>query len=129
MVNHPWEYHLDTSPHSSCMVLQTYTFNHKIISVGIGFSHSHRTPLHWLACCTLNYSYYWFPLYLSHFSTNFNITCTTIYLIHALEVQHFLALLYHLKLLEGALHSRVKDSVTNISIVICSSYFKGRLLY
>ena len=37
MVNHPLEHHLHMSSHSSYMVLQTHTFNHKIISTGIIF--------------------------------------------------------------------------------------------
>ena len=32
MVNHPWEYHLDMSPHSSCMVLQLTRLNTKLFS-------------------------------------------------------------------------------------------------
>ena len=37
MVNHPWEYRLDMSPHSSYMILQTRTFNYEIISIGVVF--------------------------------------------------------------------------------------------
>ena len=37
MVNHPWEYHLDTFPHSPYMILQTCTSHHKIVSIGVVF--------------------------------------------------------------------------------------------
>ena len=39
MMNHPCEYHLDMSHHSSYMVLQTRIFYHKIISKRIFFAH------------------------------------------------------------------------------------------
>ena len=37
MLNYPWEYHLDMSPYSSSMVLQTHTSYDKIILMGIIF--------------------------------------------------------------------------------------------
>ena len=62
MVNHPWEYHLDTSPHSSYLILQTQTSYRKIISIGIVFPlililiiYFLRPPLHGLAFCSFNY--------------------------------------------------------------------------
>ena len=132
MVNHPWEYHLDTSPRSSYMILQTHTFYHKIISIGIVFSYNYLFSSHTLAwSCVLHLklvTYYLFPLYLIYFSTDFNMlywcflyacsTSTTIF-----------KLIWSLKITpEYTLHNRVKDSITQKSIVIFSSNFKGRLI-
>ena len=47
---------------------------------------------------TSSFSPYLFPLYLSHFLTDFNITCTIVYPIHALQVEQYSALFYHLTL-------------------------------
>ena len=46
-----------------------------------------------------------FPLYLSHFLTDFNITCTIVYPIHALQVEQYLALFYHLKLFQSIFYT------------------------
>ena len=40
MVNHPWEYCLDTPFHFSYTILKIFTFNCKIISVAIVFSYN-----------------------------------------------------------------------------------------
>ena len=41
-VRYPKEYHYNMSPHSSYMILQTHTFYHKIISIGVVFSNSYN---------------------------------------------------------------------------------------
>ena len=70
-----------------------------------------------LECCTLNYNYYMFPLYLSHFSTDVNTTYTTIYPMHALQVHQYSDLMLSLKITtESTLHSRVKHSITHSSL-------------
>ena len=64
MVNHPWEYRNDAPLHSTYIILQTRTFNHKIVSIGvISFLLIYflRTPLHGLAFYSLNYPLYLFP--------------------------------------------------------------------
>ena len=74
------------------MILQTRTSHHKIVSIasiGIRFFllipfYFLRTPLHGLAYYNLKFNQCLFPLYLSHFLTDFNITCTIVYPIHAL---------------------------------------------
>ena len=130
MVNHPWEHHHDT--HFSCMVLQTHMFNHKIISVGIVFS-SDLFSSHTLAwTCVLNLrlqlllvsfisqsllSRFRYNLYYS-LSYAFSTSTAIFRFIVSLEVTP-----------ENLLHSRVKHSITHISVVICSSNFKGGLLY
>ena len=121
MVNHPWEYYLDMSPHSSCMVLQLTRLNTKLFSYN-----SYFTPLYGLVCCTSNYSYHLFLLYLSHLSTDFNTTCTTVHPMHALQVQQYSHLSHHLKLITSGstLHNRVKHSKTHISIIISWLNFK-----
>ena len=59
MVKNPQEYNLDTSPHFSYMILQTRTFNHKVISIGVIFSSyscSNLFSLHTLAWdCVLQF--------------------------------------------------------------------------
>ena len=61
--------------------------------------------LAWACDLHLKLQYYLFPLYLSHFSTNFNATCTTVYPMHALHVQQYADLSYHLKLLQRVLYT------------------------
>ena len=56
---------------------------------------------------------------------DFNATFTTAYPMHALKVQQYSDLSYHLKFTpDCTLHSKVKDSITHISIVIFSSNFR-----
>ena len=38
MVNYPYKYHLDTSPHASYIVIQSQIFYHKIVSVDVFFN-------------------------------------------------------------------------------------------
>ena len=61
-----------------------------------------------------------FPLYLSHFLTDFNAISNIVYPMHAPQVQQYSDLFYHLVIPEHTLHIRVKGSITHISIVICS---------
>ena len=85
MMNHPWEYHLDTPLHSSYMILQTCTFNRKIVSVGIVFSNYYLcTPLHKLAFYSLNYLLSLFPHNLT-----VRLYTVTIYLMYPLLVKEF----------------------------------------
>ena len=131
MVNHPCEYHLDTSTHSSYMVLQTHIFYHKIISMGVVF----RFFFFVQPCIGLvlhlklsSYAYFlqisvtsqWIPQYNLYYSLPY--TCTT-----STAIFRFILSLKVTP--ECTLHSRVKDSITYISIVISSSKFKGGLLY
>ena len=119
------------SSHSSCMVLETHTVNHKIISMGIIIPcNPYLFTL--LGTCVLHLKLqlatsYIFPLYLSHFSTNANTTCTTVYPMHTLQI-----LMLSLKITPlSTLHSRVKYSSTHMYLYchFFSLNFKGRLLY
>ena len=111
MVNHPRECHLDTPLHSSYMILQTRTFNRKIVSIGVDFLH---TPLHELAFYSfIIIQYACFP-YIStmllYISTKFmlqfilcipylkNLQAKISYTIHQLTTEH-------------TLYSRVKLSI------------------
>ena len=59
MVNHPWEYCLDMHLHSSYMVLQTRTFNCKIISIGVILFLFQLISSHTLAwACILQFKLY-----------------------------------------------------------------------
>ena len=94
------------------MILQTRTSHHKIVSIAsigirfflipfIFFAH----PCMGLHITTSSFSQCLFPLYLSHFLTDFNITCTIVYPIHALQVELYSALFYHLKLFQSILYT------------------------
>ena len=93
MVNHPWQYHLNTSPHSPYMILQTRTFYHEITSIGVILFlliYFLYTPLHGLAFYSFNYLLCLFPSYLNHAFVYFNRISTTIYLmyLHTLKNLH-----------------------------------------
>ena len=94
MVNHPWEYRVNTPLHSSYMILQTRTFNHKIVSIGVVFVfliliYFLHTPLHGLAFYSFNYPLCLFPSYLNHAFVYFNEISATIYLMYPLHVTTF----------------------------------------
>ena len=118
MINHPWECHLDMSPHSSYMILQICTFYHKIISIGVIFLlillfYFLRTPLHELAFYSFTYPLCLFPSYLNHVFVCFNQISPTIYLMYPLHVKEFISWNWHVYKLttEHTLHSRVKRSI------------------
>ena len=127
MVNHPWGYHLDTSPHSSYMVLQTHIFNHKIISIGIlnsrFFLYFLRTPLQWLTwACILQFKLFILLVFLISqpclriFQPNLcyylsYVSCTS-YKIYKLKLLHNLTT-------EHTLHSRVKLSIAHDQNIDC----------
>ena len=119
MVNHPWQYHRDTSSHSSYMVLQTPIFNHKIISIGVlnsrFFLYFLRTPLQCLTwACILQFKLFIMLVflisqpYLCVFQPNLcyylSYVSSTSYKIYKLKLPHKLTT-------ERALHSRVKLSI------------------
>ena len=116
-------------PHSSCMVLQTCMFKDKITSIGIIFSNSCLFSSYTLAwVCMLDLKLQLLLVlfisqsYLNRFQSNLYYclpyacsTSTTIFrLILSLKVTP-----------ESTLHSRVKHSITHISIFISSLNFKG----
>ena len=85
MVNRPGEYRFDTPLHSSYVILQTRTFNCKIVSLGIIFFllilYFLCTPLHELAFYNLIYPLCLFPQ-LNHAFEYFNQIYATIYLMY-----------------------------------------------
>ena len=115
------------SPHSSYMILQTHTFYYKIISISIicysydSFYFLH-TPLHGLAYYTLSCQVmlvsfisqqhlHGFQYYLYY---SLSYACTTSMIIFRLILPLTVTI-------ECNLHSRVKDSITRISIISFSS--------
>ena len=120
MMNHPWECHLDISPHSSYMVLQTRTSYHKTISVGIiSFSNSYNFFLfssHTLAwACILHLKFLSmlaYFIYLSIFNWfQYNLCyCLPYAWSTSTAIFRFI-----LSLTECTLHSRVKGSIIHIS--------------
>ena len=101
----------------------------------VSFFSSNLFSSHTLAwTCVLHltdYSYYFFLLYLSHFLTQFNTTCTiTVYpcMLYKLSITIFRLILSLKVTLECLLYSRVKHSITSISVVICSPNLRAQLL-
>ena len=130
-MNHPWEHDLYTSFHSFCMVLQTHTFNLKIVSIGIVFSN--LFSLHTLAwTCVLHLR---LQLLLVSFISQSPLNRFQYNLYYCLPYScststAIFGLILSLKVTpEGLLHSRVKHSITHIWVVICSSNFKKELLW
>ena len=121
-------------PNSSCMILQTPTSNHIIISIGMVFSlliYFHFTPLHGLACYTLDYSYYSCISSISQSLLN-RFQCNLYYCLPytCSTVVAIFRLILSLKVTpENLLHSRVKHSITNIPVNICSTNFKDDCYY
>ena len=62
--------------------------------------------------------YYLFPLYLSHFLTDLNATCTIVYPMQALQVQEYFELSNYLKLLQSVFCTAVRNFITHNQIVI-----------
>ena len=137
MVNHPWEYYLDTFPHSLHMILQTRTSHCKIASIasiGIRFFLIPfcflRTPLHGLAYYNLKFQSMLVSFIsqslLNGFQSNLYYclpySCSTSRTI-------FSFILWFKVIPEHTLHSRVKYSIAQISNVISSSNFKRSWLY
>ena len=135
MLNHPWEYHVDTSRTLPIRVLQTCIFkilNHEIISIGVVFSSnlfsSHFLAWTWALHLRLQLLLVSFisQSLLNRFKYNLYYclpyACSTSSAI-------FRLILSLKSTPESLLHSRVKYSIThNISVVICSSNFKRGLL-
>ena len=118
MLDHPWEYHLESSPHSYYMVLQTNTCYHKMISIGVVFpsnSNSNLLSLHTLAwACVLQFKLSIILVFLisimclyssTKFMLLFIYVSSTSWRIYKLKLRHKLTT-------EHTLHSQVKLSIT-----------------
>ena len=102
-----------SSVYCSSTALQSRFFHHKIFHQDFGFFLSliHyflRTPLasvNGLAVYGLVYLIYLFFSYLSHALLDFNVTGTTFYLMHTLQVQQFSELSCYLILFQSVLYT------------------------
>ena len=118
------------------MILQTRTSHHKIVSIGVVFFliilpfYFLRTPLHGLAYYNLKFQ----SLLVSFISQSllnrfqYNLYYCLPYSFSTCRAIFSLILSFKV-ISEHTLHSRVKYSIAQISIVISSSNFKKSLLY
>ena len=131
MVNHPWEYHLDTSPHSFYMILQTCNFNRKIVSIGVVFSNLFSShTLAWTCILHLRLQLLLVSIISQSLLNRFQYNlCYCLLYACSTSTAIFRLVLLRKVTPRSLLHSRVKHSITHTPVVICSSNFNGELLY
>ena len=107
------EFHPKRSCHCSSTTFQTRLFNRKMFQLAVVFFlilliYFLRTPFgprEWACGLWINLLVYLFLSYLSHALLDFNETCTSLSLMHTLQVQLFSDLSCYLTLLQSILYT------------------------
>ena len=84
-----WELQLNWFPHCSSEALENWSFCQKYFNIQYFSSNSSFSPYMGLHATPSIFHQCLFSLYLSHFLTDFNTTCITVYPMHAVQVHQW----------------------------------------